>query len=286
MIRTYLDWLLGVPWGERSEERLDPVHAREVLDADHAGLEDVKDRITEYIAVRRLRRERGMAEEGRGAGAILTLIGPPGTGKTSIGESIARATGREFVRMSLGGIRDEAEIKGHRRTYIGAMPGKLVLALKDCGVGEPGDHAGRGRQNRLFLPGRSRISALLEVLDPEQNTAFHDHYLDLDFDLSKVLFVCTANQLEDTIPGPLLDRMEVIHLSRAISTEEKRAIARRHLWPRQLERAGLRRRGDVKLGTGPCTQARDRVLLARSRRTSARKGARQHRAQVGGGSSY
>ena len=129
MIRTYLDWLVSVPWGERSEERLDPVHAREVLDADHAGLEDVKDRITEYIAVRKLRLERGMTEEARAAGAILTLIGPPGTGKTSIGESIARATGREFVRMSLGGVRDEAEIRGHRRTYIGALPGRLVRAL-------------------------------------------------------------------------------------------------------------------------------------------------------------
>src|SRR5829696_9149114 len=133
MIRTYLDWLLAVPWGERSDERLDPVTAREVLDADHAGLEDVKDRITEYIAVRKLRRDRGLAEEGRGAGAILTLIGPPGTGKTSIGESIARATGREFVRMSLGGVRDEAEIRGHRRTYIGALPGRLVRALRDAG---------------------------------------------------------------------------------------------------------------------------------------------------------
>ena len=157
MIRTYLDWLLGVPWGERSEERLDPVHAREVLDADHAGLEDVKDRITEYIAVRRLRRERGLSEEGRGAGAILTLIGPPGTGKTSIGESIARATGREFVRMSLGGVRDEAEIRGHRRTYIGALPGRLVRALKDAKHDEPGDHARRGRQGRRRLARRPEL---------------------------------------------------------------------------------------------------------------------------------
>ncbi len=237
MIRTYLDWLLGVPWGERSEEKLDPVQAREVLDADHAGLEDVKDRITEYIAVRRLRRERGIADEGRGAGAILTLIGPPGTGKTSIGESIARATGREFVRMSLGGVRDEAEIRGHRRTYIGALPGRLVRALKDAGTINPVimlDEVDKVGADWRGDPS----SALLEVLDPAQNHSFRDHYLDVELDLSQVLFIATANVAE-TIPGPLLDRMEVVRFD-GYTTDEKVAIARGYLWPRQIERNGLR----------------------------------------------
>src|ERR687892_1819765 len=237
MIRTYLDWLLGVPWGERSEERLDPVHAREVLDADHAGLEDVKDRITEYIAVRRLRRERGLSEEGRGAGAILTLIGPPGTGKTSIGESIARATGREFVRMSLGGIRDEAEIRGHRRTYIGALPGRLVRALRDAGAMNPVIML--DEVDKVGADWRGDPSAaLLEVLDPAQNHSFRDHYLDVELDLSQVVFIATAN-IAETIPAPLLDRMEVIPFD-GYTTDEKVAIARGFLWPRQLERNGLR----------------------------------------------
>jgi ATP-dependent Lon protease len=236
MIRTYLDWLLGVPWGERSEERLDPVHAREVLDADHAGLEDVKDRITEYIAVRRLRRERGLSAEGRGAGAILTLIGPPGTGKTSIGESIARATGREFVRMSLGGVRDEAEIRGHRRTYIGALPGRLVRALKDAGTMNPVIML--DEVDKVGADWRGDPSAaLLEVLDPAQNHSFRDHYLDVELDLSEVLFIATANVAE-TIPGPLLDRMEVVRFD-GYTTDEKVAIARGYLWPRQVERHGL-----------------------------------------------
>jgi ATP-dependent Lon protease len=236
MIRTYLDWLLGVPWGERSEERLDPVHAREVLDADHAGLEDVKDRITEYIAVRRLRRERGLSEEGRGAGAILTLIGPPGTGKTSIGESIARATGREFVRMSLGGVRDEAEIRGHRRTYIGALPGRLVRALKDAGTMNPVIML--DEVDKVGADWRGDPSAaLLEVLDPAQNHSFRDHYLDVELDLSEVLFIATAN-IAETIPGPLLDRMEVVRFD-GYTTDEKVAIARGYLWPRQVERNGL-----------------------------------------------
>src|SRR3954447_7095240 len=181
MIRSYLDWLIAVPWAERSEERLDPVHAREVLDADHAGLEDVKDRITEYIAVRKLRKERGIQEDRR-SGAILTLIGPPGTGKTSIGESIARATGREFVRMSLGGIRDEAEIRGHRRTYIGALPGRLVRALRDAGTMNPVimlDEVDKVGADWRGDPS----SALLEVLDPAQNHSFRDHYLDVELDL-------------------------------------------------------------------------------------------------------
>ena len=237
MIRTYLDWLLGVPWGKRSDEKLDPVSAREVLDADHAGLEDVKDRITEYIAVQGLRRERGLADEGRGAGAILTLIGPPGTGKTSIGESIARATGREFVRMSLGGVRDEAEIRGHRRTYIGALPGRLVRALKDAGTINPVimlDEVDKVGADWRGDPS----SALLEVLDPAQNHSFRDHYLDVELDLSEVLFIATANVAE-TIPGPLLDRMEVVRFD-GYTTDEKVAIARGYLWPRQIERNGLR----------------------------------------------
>jgi ATP-dependent Lon protease len=236
MIRTYLDWLIAVPWSERSDERLDPVHAREVLDADHAGLEDVKDRITEYIAVRKLRKERGIEEDKR-SGAILTLIGPPGTGKTSIGESVARATGREFVRMSLGGVRDEAEIRGHRRTYIGALPGRLVRALRDAGTMNPVIML--DEVDKVGADWRGDPSAaLLEVLDPAQNHSFRDHYLDVELDLSEVVFIATAN-VADTIPAPLLDRMEVVRFD-GYTTEEKVAIARGYLWPRQVERNGLR----------------------------------------------
>ena len=236
VIRTYLDWLISVPWSKRSDERLEPGHAREVLDTDHAGLEDVKDRIVEYIAVKKLRVERGITEDKR-SGAILTLIGPPGTGKTSIGESIARATGREFVRMSLGGVRDEAEIRGHRRTYIGALPGRLVRALRDAGTMNPVimlDEVDKVGADWRGDPS----SALLEVLDPAQNHSFRDHYLDVELDLSGVLFIATAN-VADTIPGPLLDRMEVIRFD-GYTTSEKVAIARGYLWPRQLERNGLR----------------------------------------------
>jgi len=236
MIRSYLDWLIAVPWSKRSEERLDPVHAREVLDADHAGLEDVKDRITEYLAVRKLRQERGI-EEDRRSGAIVTLIGPPGTGKTSIGESIARATGREFVRMSLGGVRDEAEIRGHRRTYVGALPGRLVRALRDAGTMNPVIML--DEVDKVGADWRGDPSAaLLEVLDPAQNHSFRDHYLDVEIDLSQVLFLATAN-VTDTIPGPLLDRMEVIRFD-GYTEAEKTAIARDYLWPRQRERNGLR----------------------------------------------
>jgi ATP-dependent Lon protease len=235
-IRNYLDWLLAVPWGQRSEERLDPQHTRAVLDEDHAGLEDVKNRIVEYIAVRKLREERGIEPDKR-SGAILTLVGPPGTGKTSIGESIARALGREFVRMSLGGVRDEAEIRGHRRTYIGALPGRLVRALRDAGTMNP----------VLLLDEVDKVgadwrgdpsAALLEVLDPAQNHSFRDHYLDVELDLSEVVFIATAN-VADSIPGPLLDRMEVIRFD-GYTTDEKVAIARGYLWPRQRERNGLR----------------------------------------------
>ena len=236
VIRTYLDWFIAVPWSKRSDERLDPVHAREVLDADHAGLDDVKDRIVEYIAVKKLRVERGITEDRR-SGAILTLIGPPGTGKTSIGESIARATGREFVRMSLGGVRDEAEIRGHRRTYIGALPGRLVRALRDADTMNPVimlDEVDKVGADWRGDPS----SALLEVLDPAQNHSFRDHYLDVELDLSGVMFIATAN-VADTIPGPLLDRMEVIRFD-GYTTSEKVAIARGYLWPRQVERNGLR----------------------------------------------
>jgi ATP-dependent Lon protease len=236
VIRTYLDWLIAVPWSERSEERLDPQNAREVLDADHAGLEDVKDRIVEYIAVKKLRQERGITEDKR-SGAILTLIGPPGTGKTSIGESIARATGRKFVRMSLGGVRDEAEIRGHRRTYIGALPGRLVRALRDAGTMNPVIML--DEVDKVGADWRGDPSAaLLEVLDPAQNHSFRDHYLDVELDLSGVMFIATAN-VADTIPGPLLDRMEVIRFD-GYTTSEKVAIARGYLWPRQIERNGLR----------------------------------------------
>ncbi len=236
MIRNYLDWILAVPWGKRSEERLDPEHTREVLDADHAGLEDVKDRVVEYIAVRKLREERGIEPDKR-SGAILTLVGPPGTGKTSIGESIARALGREFVRMSLGGIRDEAEIRGHRRTYIGALPGRLVRALRDAGTMNPVillDEVDKVGADWRGDPS----SALLEVLDPAQNHSFRDHYLDVELDLSEVVFIATAN-VADSIPPPLLDRMEVIRFD-GYTTDEKVAIARGYLWPRQRERNGLR----------------------------------------------
>jgi ATP-dependent Lon protease len=236
MIRSYLDWLIAVPWAKRSEERLDPAHTREVLDADHAGLEDVKRRITEFIAVRKLRQERGVDEDSRANGAILTLVGPPGTGKTSIGESIARALGREFVRISLGGLHDEAEIRGHRRTYIGALPGRIVRALRDAETMNPVillDEVDKVGADWRGDPS----AALLEVLDPAQNHSFRDHYLDVEVDLSEVVFIATAN-MTDTIPAPLLDRMEIIAFD-GYTTAEKLAIARGYLLPRQLKRNGL-----------------------------------------------
>ncbi len=245
MIRTYLDWLIAVPWAKRSEERLDPQHTREVLDSDHAGLDDVKERIVEYIAVRKLRTERGITDEKR-SGAILTLVGPPGTGKTSIGESIAKALGREFVRMSLGGVRDEAEIRGHRRTYIGALPGRLVRALRDAGTMNPVillDEVDKVGADWRGDPS----SALLEVLDPAQNHSFRDHYLDVELDLSEVVFIATAN-IVDGIPAPLLDRMELIDFD-GYTTDEKVSIAEGFLLPRQLRRNGLEE-DEVRIATG------------------------------------
>jgi ATP-dependent Lon protease len=241
MIRTYLEWMVSLPWDTRSEEHLDVADAREVLDADHAGLDEVKERILEYLAVRGLRRERGM-DDGR-SGVILTLVGPPGTGKTSLGRSVARALGREFARISLGGIRDEAEIRGHRRTYVGALPGRLVRALREAGTMNPVimlDEVDKVGADWRGDPS----SALLEVLDPAQNDTFRDHYLDVELDLSQVLFIATAN-VADTIPGPLLDRMEVIALD-GYTEDEKLAIARGYLIPRQTGQNGLHE-GEVEL---------------------------------------
>jgi ATP-dependent Lon protease len=238
MIRTYLEWMTELPWSRRSEDRFDVEEARRILDADHTGLDDVKDRIIEFLAVRKLRQERGLATVGgRGAGAIITLVGPPGVGKTSLGESVARALGRSFARLSLGGIRDEAEIRGHRRTYIGALPGRVVRALKEAGTSNPVimlDEVDKVGADWRGDPS----SALLEVLDPAQNHSFRDHYLEVDLDLSDVLFIPTANIVE-TIPAPLLDRMEVVRLD-GYTEDEKLAIARDHLLRRQLERNGLR----------------------------------------------
>ncbi|HEU4527944.1 MAG TPA: endopeptidase La [Actinomycetota bacterium] len=236
-IRTYLDWMTEIPWDVRTEDNLDIVEARRILDEDHTGLDDVKDRIVEYLAVRKLRQERGMGPaQGRGSGAILTLVGPPGVGKTSLGESVARALGRRFVRISLGGIHDEAEVRGHRRTYVGALPGRIVRALKEAGTKNPVmmlDEVDKVGADWRGDPS----SALLEVLDPAQNHTFRDHYLEVDLDLSEVLFISTANVAE-TIPGPLLDRMEVIRLD-GYTEDEKVAIARDHLLRRQVERNGL-----------------------------------------------
>jgi ATP-dependent Lon protease len=236
VIRTYLDWILTVPWTKTTEDHLDLDEARKILDEDHFDLEKVKDRIIEYLAVSKLK--------GDVSGPILCFVGPPGVGKTSLGQSIARTLGRKFVRISVGGVRDEAEIRGHRRTYIGSMPGTIIRALRDA-----------ESKNPVFLIDEidkmgadwrgDPASAMLEVLDPEQNSTFRDHYLDLPFDLSKVLFICTANQLE-TIPGPLLDRMDVIQIS-GYTEDEKVEIAKRYLLPKQMEANGLQE-GQVEIG--------------------------------------
>ena len=237
-IRTWLDTVLELPWGVTSEDRLDVAEASHILDEDHHGLDDVKERILEHLAVRKLRAERGLVSvDGRGAGAILALVGPPGVGKTSLGESVARALGRSFVRVALGGVRDEAEIRGHRRTYVGAQPGRLVRAIREAGSMNPVVLLDEVDKLGSDLRG-DPASALLEVLDPAQNHTFTDHYLEVDLDLSQVLFLATANVAE-TIPAPLLDRMEVITLDGYVE-DEKVEIARGHLLGRQLERAGLR----------------------------------------------
>ncbi len=265
VIRTYLEWIASLPWGRSTEDNLDLEHARVVLDEDHYGLEQVKERILEFLAVRRLLG----AGDSASRGTIISFVGPPGVGKTSLGKSIARALGREFERISAGGVRDEAEIRGHRRTYIGAMPGTIIRALRDAGSDNPLfmiDEIDKMGSDFRGDP----ASAMLEVLDPEQNQNFRDHYLDLAFDLSKVMFITTANTL-DTIPGPLRDRMEIIEIA-GYSNDEKLQIAKRYLVPRQADRNGLKR-GQLRI-----TDAALRAVIADYTREA---GVRELERQIG-----
>ena len=264
VIRTYLDWMVSLPWADMTEDNLDITRARKVLDEDHYGLEDVKERILEFLAVRKLRKERkGEFEKDLyeddirriREGVILCFVGPPGVGKTSLGRSIARSLDREFIRISLGGVRDEAEIRGHRRTYIGALPGRILQALRRVGKNNPVfmldeiDKLGRDYRG-------DPTSALLEVLDPEQNSEFRDHYLEVAYDLSKVMFITTANLLEP-IPSPLRDRMEIIKLS-GYTDKEKKAIAKGYLIPRQIRENGLRKK---EIAFTRCSSSIDHSLL-------------------------